>query len=81
MMNIIQEYDLVALTEDITATHKTTHQPILLRRGQMGTVLMSFDQQAFLIDFTEQNGQTFAMETVDCSKLLRLISEPELVSV
>jgi hypothetical protein len=42
---------------------------------------MSFDQQAFLIDFTEQNGQTFAMETVDRSKLLRLISEPELVSV
>jgi hypothetical protein len=38
MMNIIQEYDLVALTEDITATHKTTHQPILLRRGQIGTV-------------------------------------------
>ena len=81
MINPIQEYDLVALTEDITATHKTTHQPILLHRGQMGTVLMSFDQQAFLIDFTDQNGQTFAMETVDCSKLLRLISEPELVSV
>ena len=51
MMNTIQEYDLVALTEDVTATHKTTHQPILLRRGQMGTVLMSFNQQAFLIDF------------------------------
>ena len=81
MINPIQEYDLVALIEDITATHKTTHLPILLRRGQIGTVLMSFDQQAFLIDFTDQNGQTFAMETVDCSKLLRLISEPELVSV
>ena len=81
MMNNIQEYDLVALTENITANHKTTHQPILLRRGQMGTVLMSFNQQAFLIDFTDQKGQTFAMETVDCSKLLRLINEPELVSV
>jgi len=80
-MNNIQDYDLVALTEDITAIHNTTHQPILLRRGQMGTVLMSFNQQAFLIDFTDQNGQTFAMETVDSSKLLRLISEPELVSV
>jgi antitoxin (DNA-binding transcriptional repressor) of toxin-antitoxin stability system len=32
-------------------------------------------------DFTDRNGQTFAMETVDRSKLLRLISEPELVSV
>jgi len=80
-MNTIQEYDLVALTEDLTATHKVTHQPILLRRGQMGTILMSFDNQAFLVDFTDQQGHTFAMETVDCSKLLQLIQEPELVSV
>ena len=80
-MNTIQEYDLVALTEDVTATHKITHQPILLRRGQLGTVLMSFDSHAFLIDFTDQQGNTFAMETVDCSKLLQLIQEPELVAV
>jgi hypothetical protein len=80
-MNTIQEYDLVALTEDVTATHKITHQPILLRRGQLGIVLMSFDNQAFLIDFTDQQGNTFAMETVDCSKLLQLIHEPELVAV
>ena len=80
-MNTIQEYDLVALTEDLKATHKATHQPILLRRGQMGTILMSFDNQAFLVDFTDQQGNTFAMETVDYSKLLQLIHEPELVSV
>jgi hypothetical protein len=79
-MNTIQEYDLVALTENVTATHTITHQPILLRRGQLGTVLMSFDNQAFLIDFTDQQGNTFAMETVDCSKLLQLIHEPELVA-
>jgi hypothetical protein len=78
-MNTIKEYDLVALTEDVMATHKTNHQPILLRRGQMGTVLMSFDNQAFLIDFTDQQGDTFAMETIELAKLLRLITEPELV--
>ena len=78
-MNTIKEYDLVALIEDVMATYKTTHQPILLRRGQMGTVLMSFDHQAFLIDFTDQQGNTFAMETIESVKLLRLITEPELV--
>ena len=41
-MNEIQEYDLVALTEDTIVTHRVTHQQILLQRGQMGTVLMSF---------------------------------------
>lgn len=80
-MNSIQDYELVALTEDIKGTHKTTHQPILLRRGQMGTVVMSFDEQAFLIDFSDSDGKTFAMETVDRSKLLRLINEPELIAV
>jgi hypothetical protein len=78
-MNTINEYDLVALIEDVMATHKMTHQPILLLRGQMGTVLMSFDDQAFLIDFTDQQGNTFAMETIESTKLLRLITEPKLV--
>lgn len=78
-MNKIQEYDLVALTKDTTATHKVTHKTILLRRGQMGTVLMSFDDKAYLIDFTDSKGNTFAMETVESINLLRLINEPELV--
>ncbi len=78
-MNDIHEYDLVALTEDAIATHKVTHKQILLRRGQMGTVLISFDNKAFLIDFTDKKGDTFAMETIEPVKLLRLINEPELV--
>jgi hypothetical protein len=78
-MNEIKEYDLIALTEDTIATHKLTHQQIVLRRGQMGTVLMSFDHKAFLIDFTDKQGNTFAMETIEPAKLLRLINEPELV--
>ncbi|MEI6065452.1 MAG: DUF4926 domain-containing protein [Pseudanabaena sp. ELA748] len=51
----------------------------MLRRGQMGTVLMAVDHKAFLIDFTDREGNTFAMETVELVKLLRLINEPELV--
>ncbi|MFM7714064.1 MAG: DUF4926 domain-containing protein [Microcystis sp.] len=80
-MNNIQDYDLVALTEDITAIHKTTHQTILLRCGQIGTVVMSFDQKAFLIDFSDCEGKTFAMETVDHSKLLRLIIEDGIIKL
>ena len=79
IMNDIQEYDLVAITEDAITTHKVTHQQILLRRGQMRPVLMSFDDKAFLIDFTDKKGNTFATETIEPIKLLRLINEPELV--
>ncbi|MCC5899962.1 MAG: DUF4926 domain-containing protein [Phormidium sp. BM_Day4_Bin.17] len=78
-MTPIQDYDLVALTHPCTATHKETHQPIELQRGQIGTVLMSFDDKAFLIDFADGNGNTFAMETIAIEHLLRLIHEPRLV--
>jgi Domain of unknown function (DUF4926) len=75
-MNQIQEYDLVVLTEDIQVIHKQTLKQILLRRGQVGTVLMDFDQQAFLIDFADQNGVTYAMETVAKEQLIPLIYQP-----
>lgn len=42
-MDSIQEYDLVVLNKDFQATHKQTHQPILLRCGQVGTVVMEID--------------------------------------
>ena len=38
-MSNIKEYDIVALTENVQAAHKETRQSILLRRGQLGTVL------------------------------------------
>jgi hypothetical protein len=43
----IKEYDVVALTKEVQAIHKETEQPILLKQGQVGTVLMSFDDQAY----------------------------------
>ena len=72
----INEYDIVAITEDISANHPETKQPILLRRDQVGTVLMDFDNQAYLIDFADNEGQTYAMETIPLQKLMPLFYEP-----
>jgi hypothetical protein len=72
-MNTIKEYDIVALNENIQATHKQTHQPILLRKGQVGTVLMEFGGEAYLVDFADDRGVTYAMETVAGDKLIPLI--------
>jgi hypothetical protein len=71
-----QEYDVVALTEEIQAIHKTTKQPILLRHGQVGTILMAFDGKAYLVDFADAQGNTYAMETVPTEKLMQLVYEP-----
>jgi len=78
-MDSIKEYDLVVLTKDIQAIHKETHTPILLRRGQVGTVVMDFEQYAFLIDFADGQGITYAMETVTKEHLIPLIYQPQEV--
>lgn len=75
----IKEYDVVALTNEIQAVHKETKQLILLKPGQVGTVLMSFDDQAYLIDFADAQGETYAMETVPYTQLMLLTYEPVLV--
>lgn len=74
----IKEYDIVALLETVSAIHKDTHQTIQLKCGQVGTVVMCFDDRAFLIDFADANGHTYAMETIPANQLLRLVYEPEI---
>jgi hypothetical protein len=75
-MMTLDEYDVVALTEEIQAIHKDTSGPILLRPGQVGTILMSFDDRAYLVDFADAQGNTYAMETVPSEKLMQLVYEP-----
>lgn len=78
---MIKGYDVVALTDEIQAIHKETKQSILLKRGQVGTVLTSFKAQAYLIDFSDAEGKTYAMETVPSDSLMVLVYEPSLVNV
>ena len=75
-MSQIQEYDLVAVDRDIPATHKETNELILLRKGQVGTVVMDFDGEAFLIDFANEEGTTYAMETIPAEQLIPLLYNP-----
>lgn len=71
----LNEYDVVALTAEIQAIHKETSEPILLRPGQVGTILMSFDEIAYLVDFADAQGNTYAMETVPSEQLMQLVYE------
>src|SRR6266446_9842750 len=40
MTSKIRLHDVVALMEDVPATHFLTHKPLQLRRGQIGTVVI-----------------------------------------
>lgn len=77
----LKEYDVVALTEEIQATHKETQQPIFLRHGQVGTILMTFDSSAYPVNFANAQGSAYAMETVPAEKLMQLVYEPLLMTV
>lgn len=74
-----KEYDIVAIEEDFQATHKETQETILLRKGQVGTIVMDFEGEAFLVDFADETGVTYAMETLPKDRLIPLLYEPVLI--
>ena len=75
-----KEYDIVVLKSDIRAVHKDSQQPILLQAGQVGTVVMNFNNEAYLIDFSNTQGMTYTMETIPPDQLMLLHYEPKLVA-
>ena len=53
--------DLVALLGEVLTTHAITRAPLTLRRGQIGTVVMTYDGTAFEVEFCDAQGRTFAL--------------------
>ena len=80
-MNVeIQMHDVVVLLEDTRAKHFETGQPLMLRRGQVGTVVMTYDGSAFEVEFAGRDGRAYALLTVTAGKLMRLKDTPELAA-
>jgi len=71
-MKTIKKLDIVALTEDLEATYFETQEVIKLYKGQVGTVVMEFDGSAFEVEFSHQDGTTYAMETIPATMLMLL---------
>jgi hypothetical protein len=71
--------DTVALLEDVPARHFLTTQPLLLRRGQVGTVVMTYDGSAFEVEFSGRDGRAYAILPVKGEKLIALRESPETV--
>lgn len=68
----IQMHDVVALLDDVSTRHFETGQPIRLRRGQIGTVVMTYDGTAFEVEFAGRDGRAYAMLPVRAGKLIVL---------
>lgn len=76
-MTQIHLHDMVALMEDTKAQRFPLGEEILLRRGQVGTVVEELGQgEAFEIEFSQSDGQAYAMLAVKAEKLMPLYYEP-----
>ena len=76
----IQMHDLVAITEDVATTHFATGAPLTLRRGQIGTVVMTYDGTAFEVEFADAQGRAFALLPIAAGKLMQLHDAPTVLA-
>jgi Domain of unknown function (DUF4926) len=80
MNNEFHMHDVVVLLEDMRVKHFETGQPLMLRRGQLGTVVMTYDGSAFEVEFAGRDGRTYALLPIAPEKLVLLKDTPELVA-
>ena len=81
MNSEIRRYDIVALLEDVPTRHFDTGAPLTLRRGQIGTVVMTYDGSAFDLEFPDAKGRAFAMLPISADKLILLHDAPATAAV
>ena len=53
-----------------------TRRPLILRRGDVGTVVMAYDGSAFEVEFPGRDGRAHAVVTVPAGQLMALHFEP-----
>jgi hypothetical protein len=73
----IHMHDLVALSEDTATAHFETGRPLLLRRGQVGTVVRIYDGESYEVEFAGREGRAYALLPVSANKLMVLRDAPE----
>lgn len=73
----IHLHDVVALLEDLPVKHFETGRSLRLRRGQIGTVVMTYDGNTFEVEFAGPDGRAYALLPIAASKLMVLRDTPE----
>jgi len=80
MNGAIHMHDVVALLEDTPAKHFETDQPLLLRRGQIGTVVMTYNGTAVEVEFAGRDGRAYAILPIKVRSLMVLRDSPEIAT-
>ena len=70
-------HDVVALLQDMRTPHFESGRPLLLRCGQIGTVVMSYPDGAYEVEFADRDGRAFALLSFKPDQLMVLHDAPD----
>ncbi|GAB4283409.1 MAG: hypothetical protein Fur0025_13360 [Oscillatoriaceae cyanobacterium] len=81
-MNPIKLHDLVAITENIKTQRFMSPEEIILPRGQVGTVVEEYNNgTAFEVEFSDVNGQTYALVSLTAAQIMLLYPDSSNLSL
>ncbi len=80
MVGEIKMHDVVALLQDVQTKHFEGGLPLLLRRGQIGTVVMTYQDGACEVEFADRDGRAFAILSVRSDQMMVLHDTPDFAA-
>jgi len=80
MVGKIKMHDVVALLQDVQTKHFESGQALVLRRGQIGTVVMTYPDGAFEVEFADRDGRAFAILALRPDQLMLLHDTPDFAA-
>jgi hypothetical protein len=80
MVGDMKIHDVVALLQDVPAKHFENGRALLLRRGQIGTVVMSYPDGACEVEFADRDGRAFAILSLRPEQLIVLRDTPDFAA-
>ena len=70
-------HDVVALLEEVPAKDFNTGRPLVLHRGQIGTVVMIYPDEPCEVEFADRSGRAYAILPIHPEKLIVLHDSPD----
>jgi hypothetical protein len=70
-------HDVVALLEEVPAKDFNTARPLVLHRGQIGTVVMVYPDGRCEVEFADRSGRAYAILPIQSEKLMVLHDSPD----
>ncbi len=80
MVGKIKMHDVVALLQDVQTKHFESGQALVLRRGQIGTVVMTYPDGVFEVEFADRDGRAFAILPLRPDQLMVLHDTPDFAA-